>query len=192
VSESGVATSIDATDDRWSALARLPDIETDRVDRAGDRALLIASDDLAAYFDRWTYDVGLRRLHRREEHDLDSQFACLGGRTAEVVITQNDADVSITRLRESWKRDLPRLPLVDAVRVDDSLAVVPSCTDRGVEVEVLPKVVSGASARIQLHGAERCATHLAAPLVAVGDDLGRVLVLDVLRARVRLDLRVRA
>jgi hypothetical protein len=192
VSEGGVATVIDATDDRWSALARLADIETDRVDRAGDRALLIASDDIGLYFYRWTYDVGLRRLHRREEHDLDHQFACLGGRTAEVVITQSDDGASITRLRDSWKRDLPRLPLVDAVRIDDTLAVMPSRVEEGVEVEVLSKVVSGASARVELHGAEHCATHLAAPLLAIGDDLGRVLVLDVVRSRVRLDLRIRA
>jgi hypothetical protein len=193
VSEGGVATLVDATDDRWSALARLVDIETDRVDRAGDRALLIASDDLAAYFDRWTYDVGLRRLHRREEHDREHhRFACLGGRTAEVVIRQSDDGASIMRLRDSWKRDLPRLPLVDAVRIDDSLAVVPSRADWGVEVEVLSKVVSGASARVELHGAEHCAIGLAAPLLAIGDDRGRILVLDVVRARVRLDLRVRA
>jgi hypothetical protein len=69
---------------------------------------------------------------------------------------------------------------------------MPSRVEEGVEVEVLSKVVSGASARVELHGAEHCATHLAAPLLAIGDDLGRVLVLDVVRSRVRLDLRIRA
>ncbi len=192
VSAGGVATSIDATDDRWSALARLPDVQTIYVDRAGDRALLIASDDRGATFDRWTYDVGLRRLHRRETHDVESQLARLGGRTAEVVITQSDDDVSITRLRDSWKRDLPRAPLFGAVRIDDTLAVVPSRGERGVEVEVLQKALPIELALLELQGAQRCATHLAAPLVAIGDDLGRVLVLDVLRARVRLDLRIRA
>jgi hypothetical protein len=215
LSEGGVATSIDATDDRWSALARLPDVQTIYVDRAGDRALLIASDDRGATFDRWTYDVGLRRLHRRETHDVESQLARLGGRTAEVVITQSDDVVSITRLRESWKRDLPRAPLFGAVRIDDTLAVVPSRGERGVEVEVLQKAPFSGSlvktpstgpspaepprkpqpvelALLELQGTQRCAIALTAPLVAIGDDLGRVLVLDVLRARVRLDLRIRA
>lgn len=191
VAERGVTTLIDATDERWSALARLPDLETIRVDRAGERALSIASDDLGITFERWTYDVALQRLHRREAIELD-QMAVIGGRTTEVVLTRSEDTCTLTRTRDGWKHDLRHPPILDSLRVDDQIVAIASRTDTGVRVELLPKNAPERVGQVDLLGSTSCATCLAWPLLAIGDDRGRVLVIDLVRASLRLDLRVRA
>ena len=191
VCERGVATLIDATDERWSALARLSDLETFSVDRAGERALLIATDDHGRTFERWTYDVALQRLHRREAIELD-QIAIIGGRTTEVVLTRSEDACSLTRTRDGWKHELRQPPLLDTLRADDQIVVIASRTDFGVQVELLPKNTPERVGQVDLRDATSCATCLTWPLVAIGDDRGRVLVVDLARASLRLDLRIRA
>jgi hypothetical protein len=163
----------------------------------GRLALVVRGDGPAQV---WEFDTGTRRLLQREDLELGPQSGCAvtpEGHAATMDVPSQDApslpgELTWTRLGQRPSR-LPISPLARApsggLAVSGSRLAYQTRTTAGTEVALLDLDTGRQLALVDLPGTAHVSARLSGRLLAIGDDRGRVLVLDLDRREVLRRLR---